>query len=55
MTNPTPYTPPRVVALRVRNYRALRDVNLKDLTPLTVLLGPFLHPLLPEAVPAAGQ
>ena len=33
-------TPPRVTALRVRNYRALRDVNLKDLTPLTVLLGP---------------
>ena len=33
-------TPPRVTALRVRNYRALRDVTLKDLTPVTVLLGP---------------
>ncbi len=37
MTSPTP---PRVTALRVRNYRALRDVTLKDLTPITVLLGP---------------
>ena len=33
-------TPPRITALHVRNYRALRDVTLKDLTPLTVLLGP---------------
>ena len=32
--------PPRVTALRVRNYRALRDLNLRNLTPLTVLLGP---------------
>ena len=31
---------PRVVSLRVRNYRALKDVELKELTPLTVLLGP---------------
>ena len=31
---------PRVSALRVKNYRALRDVNLNNLTPLTVLLGP---------------
>ena len=37
MTNPTP---PRITALNVRNYRALRDVALKELTPLTVLLGP---------------
>lgn len=33
-------TPPRITALGVRNYRALRDVTLRDLTPLTVLLGP---------------
>ena len=26
--------------LRVKNYRALRDLELKDLTPLTVFLGP---------------
>ncbi|MDX9722324.1 MAG: AAA family ATPase [Myxococcota bacterium] len=32
--------PARVESLRVRNYRALQDVELKDLTPLTVLLGP---------------
>ena len=32
--------PPRVTTLRVRNYRALRDLNLRNLTPLTVLLGP---------------
>ena len=33
-------TPPRITALNARNYRALRDVTLKELTPLTVLLGP---------------
>ena len=33
-------TPPRIMALNVRNYRALRNVALKELTPLTVLLGP---------------
>ena len=32
--------PPRVTSVRVRNYRALRNVALTDLTPLTVLLGP---------------
>ena len=32
--------PPRIESLRVENYRALRDVQLKSLTPLTVLLGP---------------
>ena len=37
MTEPAP---PRVTALRVKNYRALRDVNLNNVTPLTVLLGP---------------
>lgn len=32
--------PPRIESLLVRNYRALRDVRLDELTPLTVLLGP---------------
>ena len=32
--------PPRIVRLKVRNFRALRDVELTHLTPLTVLLGP---------------
>lgn len=32
--------PPRIEYLKVQNFRALRDVELKDLTPLTVLLGP---------------
>ncbi|MBX9596927.1 MAG: AAA family ATPase [Roseomonas sp.] len=36
MTQP----PPRILSLQVRNYRALRDLTLKELTPLTVLLGP---------------
>lgn len=31
---------PRIEYLRVVNYRALRDLELKDLTPLTVFLGP---------------
>lgn len=31
---------PRIESLRVENYRALRDVTLNDLTPMTVLLGP---------------
>jgi predicted ATPase len=35
-----PAGPARVEYLRVQNYRALCDVELKDLTPLTVLLGP---------------
>jgi predicted ATPase len=30
----------RIEYLRVQNYRALRDVELKSLTPMTVLLGP---------------
>lgn len=30
----------RIEYLRVRNFRALRDIELKNLTPLTVLLGP---------------
>jgi len=32
--------PPRLESLRVENYRALRAVELRGLTPLTVLLGP---------------
>jgi predicted ATPase len=31
---------PRIEYLRVQNYRALRDLELKDITPLTVFLGP---------------
>src|SRR5258708_11244766 len=31
---------PRIEYLRVKNYRALRDLELKDITPLTVFLGP---------------
>lgn len=31
---------PRIEFLKVQNYRALRNVELKELTPLTVLLGP---------------
>jgi len=31
---------PRILSLKVKNYRALRNIELKDLTPLTVLLGP---------------
>ncbi|MFO7900660.1 MAG: AAA family ATPase [Planctomycetota bacterium] len=34
-------TPPaRIEYLRVKNYRALKDVEIKGITPLTVLLGP---------------
>lgn len=35
-----PETVPRIEYLRVKNYRALRDLELKDITPLTVFLGP---------------
>lgn len=31
---------PRIEELSVKNYRALRDLQLKNLTPLTVFLGP---------------
>lgn len=31
---------PRIEALQVKNYRALQDLKLQDLTPLTVFLGP---------------
>ena len=33
-------TVPRIESLRVQNYRALKDLKLGDLTPITVLLGP---------------
>ena len=33
-------SPPRIEQLRVENYRALKQVALKEITPLTVLLGP---------------
>lgn len=32
--------PARIESLTVRNFRALHDVEIKDITPLTVLLGP---------------
>jgi len=31
---------PRITQLSVRNFRALRDLELRDITPLTVLVGP---------------
>jgi predicted ATPase len=31
---------PRIEYLRVKNYRALRDLELRNITPLTVFLGP---------------
>ena len=33
-------SPARIEYLRVQNFRALRDIEIKDMTPLTVLLGP---------------
>lgn len=35
-----PLAPARIEYLKVQNFRALRQVEFKDLTPLTVLLGP---------------
>lgn len=32
--------PARIEFMRVENYRALREIEIKDFTPLTVLLGP---------------
>ena len=44
MSTPTKTTKkrgiPRIESLRVENYRALRKVELDNLTPMTVLLGP---------------
>lgn len=39
MATPAPAIP-RLTYLRIKNYRALRDVEFRDLTPLTVLIGP---------------
>ncbi|MBC6478313.1 MAG: AAA family ATPase [Hormoscilla sp. GM7CHS1pb] len=36
----SPKSVPRIESLKVKNYRALRDLELKNITPLTVLLGP---------------
>ena len=36
----TSIEPPRIESLKVQNYRALKDVTLEKITPLTVLLGP---------------
>lgn len=33
-------TPTRITRLKVKNFRALRDVEFRELTPLTMLLGP---------------
>lgn len=38
MTNPV--SVPRIEGLKVKNYRALRDLELKDIKPYTVFLGP---------------
>lgn len=35
-----PKPPPRIEYLRVQNYRALQDVEFKNITPLMALLGP---------------
>lgn len=40
MINKSINQPPRIESLRVRNYRSLQDVELKNITPLMVLLGP---------------
>jgi len=40
MTRHTKQSVPRIEYLRVQNYRALRDLELKGVTPLTVFLGP---------------
>ena len=37
-SKPTP--PPRIEYLKVQNFRALKNVEFKNLTPMTVLLGP---------------
>lgn len=38
--SPPRIRPPRITRLRVKNYRALKDVTLRDLTPLTAFVGP---------------
>ncbi len=39
MNQPKRQSPPRIERLTVRNYRALRDVTLRKLPALAVLLG----------------
>ena len=39
-TTDRPPAPARIEYLKVQNFRALRELEFKDLTPLTVLLGP---------------
>jgi predicted ATPase len=39
-TNGDEHSPARIENLRVENYRALKEIELKDIKPLTVLLGP---------------
>jgi predicted ATPase len=38
--SPTRLSVPRIEYLRVKNYRALQDVEIRDIKPLTVFLGP---------------
>jgi len=38
--DPSPKPPARIEHFRVQNYRALQDVEFKNITPLMVLLGP---------------
>lgn len=40
VARPLRHTPPRVERVRIKNFRALKDVEFNELTPLTVLLGP---------------
>jgi predicted ATPase len=40
MKNQPSHDIPRIKSIRIKNYRALRDLELKELTDLTVFLGP---------------
>lgn len=40
LVSESPAPPARLESLRVRNFRALRRIEMEDLTPLTVLVGP---------------
>jgi len=40
LTAPRARAPARIEYLKVQNFRALREVEFRDLTPFTVLLGP---------------
>ncbi len=40
MTKAETIAVPRIESIRIRNYRALRDLTLTEITPLTVFLGP---------------